>query len=107
MTALTLKNITPKFSKLDLTNQTKEPLTFCIWYKKTLKSSGFPIMAQEVQGRKTVKTLQVDRVNLDNCRIEMKFQNPNTPRDPKASGANTVLLVYPHDQNISLEDICK
>lgn len=90
----------------DFAGVSNDPKTFCIWYKKTLKSTGFPIMAQEIVNKKTVKEYQVNQVNLDNCRIEMKFENINTPRDPKASGANTVLLVYPHDQSVTLESIC-
>lgn len=80
--------------------------TFCIWYKKTLKATGKPIMAQEIEDKKTVKEYQVDSVSLDNCKIEMQFKNPKTPRDPKYCGATTVLLVYPHDQDTTLEQIC-
>ena len=80
--------------------------TFCIWYKKTLKKTGFPIMAQEIENGKTIKEYKVKKINLENCKIEMEFNNPITPRDPKSCGATTVLLVYPHDQNITLEQIC-
>jgi len=44
-------------------------------------------------------------VNLKNCDIEMKFNNPNTPRDPIYCGATTVLLVYPRN-NETIEEIC-
>ncbi len=84
---------------------TKERKTFCIWYKRTLKKTGRPIMVTEVVNKKTIKEYQVDEVNIKNCDIEMKFNNPNTPRDPIYCGATTVLLVYPRN-NVTIEDIC-
>ena len=39
-----------------------------LWYKKTLKQSGKPIIVQQGRGKK-LKEFQVDSFKLDNCRI--------------------------------------
>ena len=50
----------------------QEPIV--LWYKKTLKQSGKPIIVQQGRG-KNMKEYTVDSFCLDNCRIEMSFNN--------------------------------
>jgi len=74
-----------------------------LWYKKTLKQSGKPIIVQQGRGKK-LKEFQVDSFKLDNCRIEMSFNN--SVGNPKNCGATTVLYVYPKNGE-TLEQLCK
>lgn len=74
-----------------------------LWYKKTLKKSGKPIIVQQGTG-KNLKTFQVNSFKLDNCRIEMSFNN--SVGNPKACGATTVLYVFPKNGE-TLEQLCQ
>ena len=78
-----------------------EPIV--LWYKKTLKKTGFPIIVQQGKG-KNLKEFQVASFNLDNCRIEMSFNN--SVGNPKNAGASTVLYVYPKNGE-TIEQLCK
>jgi hypothetical protein len=77
---------------------TQEPIV--LWYKKTLKKSGRPIMVQQGKG-KNLKEYTVDKISVDNCRIEMAFEN--SVGKPKAAGASTVLYVY---TDKTIEELC-
>lgn len=74
-----------------------------LWYKKTLKKSGKPIIVQQGRGKK-LKEFQVDSFKLDKCRIEMSFNN--SVGNPKSCGATTVLYVYPQNGE-TIEELCK
>ncbi len=74
-----------------------------LWYKKTLKKTGKPIVVQQGKG-KNLKEFQVDSFKLDNCRIEMSFCN--SVGNPKSAGASTVLYVYPKNGE-TIEQLCK
>jgi len=80
---------------------TQEPII--LWYKKTLKKTGKPIIVQQGRG-KNLKEFQVDSFRLDKCRIEMSFNN--SVGNPKACGATTVLYVYPQNGE-TIEELCK
>ena len=74
-----------------------------LWYKKTLKKTGKPIIVQQGRGKK-LKEYQVASFRLDNCRIEMSFNN--STGDPKRAGASTVLYVYPQNGQ-TIEELCQ
>jgi hypothetical protein len=79
----------------------QEPII--VWYKKTLKKTGKPIIVQQGRG-KNMKEFQVASFKLENCDIEMAFCN--SKGNPKSLGATTVLYVYPkHGETI--EELCK
>jgi len=78
-----------------------EPIV--LWYKKTLKKTGFPIIVQQGKGKNLIE-YQVNSFNLDNCRIEMSFCN--SVGNPKNAGASTVLYVYPKNGK-TIEQLCK
>lgn len=80
----------------------QEPII--LWYKKTLKKTGKPIIVQQGKG-KNLKEYQVSKFNLDNCRIEMEFNHTLTPANPKSCGATTVLFVYPKNGE-TIESLC-
>lgn len=73
-----------------------------LWYKKTLKSSGKPIVVQQGKGKNLIE-YRVDNFNLDNCRIEMSFNN--SVGSPKQAGATTTLNVFPNDGK-TISEIC-
>ncbi len=79
----------------------QEPII--LWYKKTLKQSGKPIVVQQGRG-KNLKEFLVSSFCLDNCRIEMSFNN--SKGSPKKAGATTVLYVYPNNGQ-TIEELCK
>jgi hypothetical protein len=78
-----------------------EPIV--LWYKKTLKKTGKPIIVQQGKG-KNLKEFQVASFKLNKCRIEMSFNN--SVGKPKAAGASTVLYVYPLNGE-TIEELCK
>lgn len=79
----------------------QEPIV--LWYKKTLKKTGKPIMVQQGRG-KNMKEYIVDSFSLDKCRIEMSFNN--STGNPKYCGATTVLHVYPLNGQ-TIEELCE
>lgn len=62
---------------------------FRLWYCKADKSSGKPIIIQDVEAGTTTNTNKVD---LKNVNIRMEFKN--SMGKAKASGATTILEVY-------------
>ena len=77
------------------------PDPIILWYKKTLKKTGKPIMVQQGKG-KNMKEYTVDSIKVEGCTIEMSFENSHG--SPKSSGASTVLYVY---TDKTLEELCK
>ena len=62
---------------------------FRLWYCKADKSSGKPIIIQDVEAGTTRNTNKVD---LKNVNIRMEFNN--SMGKAKSSGATTILEVY-------------
>ena len=60
-----------------------------LWYCKALKSSGKPIVVQDMETKQTYTT---DHISLDNVNIRMKFNN--SVGKAKASGATTILEIW-------------
>ena len=60
-------------------------------------------MVQQGRG-KNMKEYIVDSFKLDNCRIEMSFNN--STGNPKYCGATTVLHVYPLNGE-TIEELCE
>lgn len=81
-------------------SQNIEPII--LWYKKTLKKTGKPIIVQQGRG-KNLKEFQVSSFNLKNCDVEMSFNN--SVGNPKNAGATTVLMVYPRNGE-TIEELC-
>lgn len=69
--------------------QRLKQLRYRIWYKKTLKKTGNPLMVQDVL---TGKTINTDSFNMENCEIRIAFNN--SVGEAKACGATTILEVY-------------
>ena len=59
-------------------------------------------MVQQGRG-KNMKEYKVDSFSLENCRIEMSFNN--SVGNPKYCGATTVLYVYPLNGE-TIEELC-
>ena len=74
-----------------------------LWYKKTLKKTGKPIIVQQGTGKNLIE-YKTDKINVENCRIEMSFNNSHG--NPKNCGATTVLYVYPNDGK-TIHDLIK
>ena len=64
-------------------------LTHIVWYKKTLKKTGKPIV---VKNMITGKLRTTSKINFKGCDIRMAFNN--TIDEAKVCGATTVLEVY-------------
>ena len=64
-------------------------IRYMIWYKKTLKKTGEPIMVKDLWTNTIYNT---DHFDLNNCAVRMAFMN--TQKEAKACGATTVLEVY-------------
>ena len=64
-------------------------LKYLVWYKKTLKHTGKPIMVKNVL---TGELYSTDKFNMNNCEIRMSFNN--SIGESKACGATTVLEVW-------------
>ena len=60
-----------------------------LWYKKTLKKSGRPIVVQRGNQEKHVKS-----ISMKNVDIKMSFMNSSGKA--KKAGATTVLIVTKH-----------
>ncbi len=75
-----------------------EPIV--LWYKKTLKKTGKPIIVQQGRG-KNMKEFQVSSISVKGCDIEMSFENSHG--NPKAAGASTVLYVHTEK---TIEELC-
>jgi len=69
-------------------NMSKQ-LTHIVWYKKTLKKTGKPIV---VKNMITGKLRTTSKINFKGCDIRMAFNN--TIDEAKVCGATTVLEVY-------------
>jgi len=78
-----------------------EPIV--VWYKRTLKKTGYPIIVQQGRGKNLIE-YRVNSFKLDNCRIEMAFCN--SVGNPKSAGATTILNVYPKNGE-TIETLCK
>jgi hypothetical protein len=68
-----------------------------------LKQTGKPIIVQQGTGKNLIE-YQTDKISLDNCRIEMSFNNSHG--NPKKCGATTVLMVYPNNGE-TIHDLMK
>lgn len=66
-----------------------EKVTFRLWYCKANKSTGKPIMIQDLEKGVTTST---DCINMKNVNIRMAFNN--SQGKAKSSGATTILEVY-------------
>ena len=64
-------------------------LKYLVWYKKTLKHTGKPIMVKNVL---TGELYSTDKFNMNNCEIRMSFNN--SIGESKSCGATTVLEVW-------------
>ena len=64
-------------------------LRFRVWYCKSLKDTGKPIMVQDMESNKITNH---KRISLDNVDVKMAFHN--SKGKAKSSGATTVLEVY-------------
>ena len=64
-------------------------LTHIVWYKKTLKGTGKPIVGKNMI---TGKIRTTDKINFKDCDVHMVFNN--TIDEAKVCGATTVLEVY-------------
>lgn len=64
-------------------------LRYRLWYKKTLKKTGKPLMVQDLLHGITYST---DKFEFVDCDIKMSFNN--SVGESKACGATTVLEVY-------------
>jgi len=64
-------------------------VTFRLWYCKADKSTGKPIIVQDLVNGKTYNTNKID---LKNVNIRMAFNN--SQGKAKSSGATTILEVY-------------
>jgi len=64
-------------------------LLYRIWYKKTLKRTGKPLMVQDVL---TGNIVNVEKFDMVNCDISISFNN--SIGEAKACGATTILEVY-------------
>jgi hypothetical protein len=64
-------------------------LLWIIWYKKTLKHTGKPIVLKNML---TGKITTTDKIEFTGCDIRMKFNN--TIDEAKVCGATTVLEVW-------------
>lgn len=64
-------------------------LTHIVWYKKTLKKTGKPIV---VKNMITGKLRTTSKINFKGCDVRMAFNN--TIDEAKVCGATTVLEVY-------------
>ena len=69
-------------------NMSKQ-LTHIVWYKKTLKKTGKPIV---VKNMITGKLKTTSKIGFKGCDIRMAFNN--TIDEAKVCGATTVLEVY-------------
>ena len=69
-------------------NMSKQ-LTHIVWYKKTLKKTGKPIV---VKNMITGKLRTTSKINFKGCDVRMAFNN--TIDEAKVCGATTVLEVY-------------
>jgi hypothetical protein len=64
-------------------------LTHIVWYKKTLKGTGKPIVVKNmITGRLTT----TDKINFKDCDVRMVFNN--SIDEAKICGATTVLEIW-------------
>lgn len=69
--------------------QITKQLIYRVWYKKTLKHTGKPLMVQNVL---TGKLINTNHFNMNSCEIRMSFNN--SIGESKSCGATTVLEVW-------------
>lgn len=68
---------------------TEKPALYRLWYCKADKSTGKPIIVQDLEKKITYNT---DHIELHNVNIRMKFNNAKG--SAKASGATTILEIF-------------
>ena len=69
--------------------ESEKRLMFIVWYKKTLKKTGRPIVLKNMV---TGEITYHEELNFEGCDARMKFNN--TIDEAKVCGATTVLEIW-------------